>query len=69
LQVFWKSFRKPADVRREVFWIMSDKAKILAVEDETPVAIMALLLRCAAFAGSVTVSACPAFFRGGANHL
>jgi hypothetical protein len=69
LQVFWKSFRKPADVRREVFWIMSDKAKILAVEDETPVAIMAFLLRYAAFAGNATVPACPAFFRGGANHL
>jgi hypothetical protein len=48
---------------------MSDMAKILAVEDETPVAIMAFLLRCAAFTGNVTVSACPAFFRGGANHL
>jgi hypothetical protein len=48
---------------------MSDKAKILAVEDETPVAIMAFLLRYAAFAGNATVPACPAFFRGGANHL
>jgi len=43
---------------------MSDKAKILAVEDETPVTIMAFLLRCTAFAGSVTASACPSFFRG-----
>jgi hypothetical protein len=48
---------------------MSDMAKILAVEDETPVAIMAFLLHRVAFTGNVTVPACSAFFRGGANHL